>query len=223
MQLSTFLRVTCFVSIAAATSGFSTLSCRRRCGTTPWKSPRTSSLFDSAIDVEDFLAENYPSCSALLAKNGDAMKKIIKSEEGFTIFAPNEAAFSDLGERRRSQLEDIRNDEVTEKIASYHVIAEPVTADQLFNSGGVVTVGGEVPAERSVSGGFFGVGGKEDGGVTLNGAKVVKSMEFADASTTGIVHEVDGFISPSILWRYVDQLKPPATNDEHIRWQCKSI
>ena len=39
--------------------------------------------------------------------------------------------------------------------------AEPVTADQLFNSGGVVTEGGEVPAERSVSGGFFGVGGKE--------------------------------------------------------------
>jgi len=45
----------------------------------------------------------------------------------------------------------------------------------------------------------------EDGGVTLNGAKVVKSLEFADATKTGIVHEVDGFISPSILWRYADQ------------------
>ena len=48
-----------------------------------------------------------------------------------------------------------------EKISLYHVIDEPVTADQLFNSGGVVTEGGEVPAERSVSGGFFGVGGQE--------------------------------------------------------------
>lgn len=45
----------------------------------------------------------------------------------------------------------------------------------------------------------------EDGGVTLNGAKVVKSLEFADALKTGIIHEVDGFISPSILWRYADQ------------------
>jgi hypothetical protein len=45
----------------------------------------------------------------------------------------------------------------------------------------------------------------EDGGVTLNGAKVVKSLEFADATKTGIVHEVDGLISPSILWRYADQ------------------
>jgi hypothetical protein len=50
--------------------------------------------------------------------------------------------------------------QVSEKIASYHIIVEPVTAEQLFNSGGVVTEGGAVPAERSVSGGFFGVGGK---------------------------------------------------------------
>ena len=41
--------------------------------------------------------------------------------------------------------------------------------------------------------------------MTLNGAKVVQSMEFADATITGIVHELDGFISPSILWRYADQ------------------
>lgn len=41
--------------------------------------------------------------------------------------------------------------------------------------------------------------------MTLNSAKVVKSLEFADATKTGIIHEVDGFISPSILWRYADQ------------------
>ena len=84
----------------------------------------------------------------------------IKSETGFTIFAPNEKAFADLGDTGRAQLDDVRNAEVTEKIATYHVILEPVTADQLFNSGGVVTEGGEVIAGRSVSGGFFGVGGK---------------------------------------------------------------
>ncbi|KAL3810682.1 hypothetical protein ACHAXA_003286 [Cyclostephanos tholiformis] len=133
------------------------------------------------------------------------MKKVIEADEGFTIFAPNEAAFDALGEKKRLQLGDIRNAEVSEKIASYDVVFEPVTADQLYNSSGIVTEGGVVLAERTVSGGFFGVGGKEDGGVTLNGAKVVKSLEFADATKTGIVHEVDGFISPSILWRYADQ------------------
>jgi len=140
------------------------------------------------------------------------MKAIVKADVGFTIFAPNEAAFIDLGEKKLDQLGDVRNDEVTEKIASYHVILEPVTADELFNSGGVVTEGGEVPAERSISGGFFGVGGKEDGGVTLNGAKVVQSFQFADATITGIVHEVDAFVSPSIMWRYVDQLRIPGSS-----------
>ena len=40
---------------------------------------------------------------------------------------------------------------------------------------------------------------------TLNRAKVLRTIEFDDATTTGIVHEMDGFISPSILWRYADQ------------------
>ncbi|KAL7444371.1 hypothetical protein ACHAXH_009971 [Discostella pseudostelligera] len=171
-----------------------------------------AAIFDSAADAEEYLAANYPECSALFAKNADVMKKIIKAEDGFTIFAPNGNAFASLGDKKRSQLDDIRNTEVAEKIASYHIIIEPVTAEQLFNSGGVVTEGGTVPAERSVSGGFFGVGGKEDGGVTLNGAKVVKSLEFADATKTGIIHEVDGFISPTILWRYADQLRIPGSS-----------
>ena len=101
---------------------------------------------------------------------------------------------------------------MAEKIAAYHCIDEPVTADQLFNSGGVVTLGGEVPAERSVSGGLFGVGGKEDGGIKLNGSKVVNSFEFVDDDKTCIVHEMDGLISPTILWRYADQLRIPGSS-----------
>jgi hypothetical protein len=40
------------------------------------------------------------------------MKKVIEAGEGFTIFAPNEAAFDALGEKKRLQLGDIRNAEV---------------------------------------------------------------------------------------------------------------
>jgi uncharacterized surface protein with fasciclin (FAS1) repeats len=69
-------------------------------------------LFNSARDVEDYLAANYPACSSLLAKNADTMKKILKADDGFTIFAPNSDAFDALGEKKRSQLEDIRNAEV---------------------------------------------------------------------------------------------------------------
>jgi len=201
------LFIGCLVGIASFSSAFHS-SCFLH---TRISAASNSHLFDSASDVEAYLAANYPSCSYLLSKNGDAMKKIIKSESGFTIFAPNEAAFAELGDKKREQLEDVRNEEVTESIAKYHVILEPVTADQLFNSGGVVTEGGDVTSEKTVSGGFFGVGGKEDGGVTLNGAKVVQSLEFAGATKTGIIHEMDGFISPSMLWRYVDQLRIPGS------------
>ena len=48
------------------------------------------------------------------------MKKIIKSDIGFTIFAPNEQAFADLGEKGRDQLEDVRNVEVSGKSAHVH-------------------------------------------------------------------------------------------------------
>jgi len=72
-----------------------------------------AAIFDSATDVEEYLAANYPECSALFAKNADVMKKIIKAEDGFTIFAPNSNAFAALGDKKRSQLDDIRNAEVS--------------------------------------------------------------------------------------------------------------
>ena len=102
---------------------------------------------------------------------------------------------------------DARNLETTQKLSAYHVIAETVTADELFVAGGVITLGGEIPIERSRTGGLFGVGGKEDGGVTINGAKVVRTIDLQ----YGLVHEVDGLVSPSILWRYMDQLRIPGS------------
>ena len=86
--------------------------------------------------------------------------------------------------------------------------AKQVTAEQLYESSGVVTVGGRIEVGRSVVGGFFGVGGKEDGGVTINGAKIVSSREFGEC----VVHEMDGFCSPSTLFRYLDQLRLPGTS-----------
>jgi uncharacterized surface protein with fasciclin (FAS1) repeats len=159
-------------------------------------------------ELETYLKEQYPSFMAVLSPNEKAMKALMESESGFTIFCPNKEAFESLGEKKREQLEDIRNVETTDNIGSYHIICEPVTATDLFASGGVITLGGTVIVERSVSGGFFGVGGKEDGGVTIGGSKVVKSIEFG---SNGILHETDGLVSPELLWRYMDQLRIPGS------------
>ena len=65
-----------------------------------------------------------------------------------------------------------------------------------------------MPVERSVSGGMFGIGGKEDGGVTVGGARVVETVVLNGDS---IVHRTDDLVSPSILWRYCDQLRIPGS------------
>jgi hypothetical protein len=88
------------------------------------------------------------------------------------------------------------------------VIASTVSAEALFQAGGVITHGGEVVVERTMTGGMFGMGGKEDGGVTIGGAKVVKSVPLGN----GILHEVDALMSPNVLWRYMDQLRIPGSN-----------
>mmetsp|Transcript_2614 Transcript_2614/g.3808 ORF Transcript_2614/g.3808 Transcript_2614/m.3808 type:complete len:214 (-) Transcript_2614:108-749(-) len=160
--------------------------------------------------LEEILAANYPQCMRLLlSKNEGIWKALRKSNEGYTIFAPNAQAFVNLGEEKMEQLDDPRNLETVEKVSAYHVIPEAVTADQLFASGGVITMGGEVLIERSRTGGFMGFGGEEDGGVTINGANVVESFMLDDG---GIIHEVDKLISPQILWRYVDQLRIPGSS-----------
>eukprot|EP00957_Ditylum_brightwellii_P115079 8776729-Ditylum_brightwellii.AAC.1 len=139
--------------------------------------------------------------------NEKVWKSVRAAGAGCTIFAPNNAAFQNLGQKKLDQIADIRNSETVEKMGAYHVVEEPVSAEALFNSGGVVTLGGEVLVDRTTSGGFFGFGGSEDGGVTIGGAKVVQSLEIGNI----IVHEVDGLISPNILWRYMDQLRIPGS------------
>ena len=210
MVLSIWARLLCCGLAASAASAFHTNHLLQ--ATRPFSKRQLVVLSNSATEAEEYVMKNFPTAWDLLQRNNDVMKKMNKAELGFTIFAPNEAAFQSLGDKRNGQLKDVRNEEVVEKIAAYHIVAEPVTADQLFNSGGIVTEGGEVPAERSVSGGLFGLGGKEDGGVSLSGSKVVNSFEFGDkAEKFCIVHEMDGLISPSILWRYADQLRIPGS------------
>jgi uncharacterized surface protein with fasciclin (FAS1) repeats len=173
------------------------------------KGERAVSDNEALLKVKNFLKENYPGFNAILEKNDSVWKALAGVDEGgFTIFAPSAAALTALGEKKQSQLLDIRNLETSQKLGAYHVIAETVTADELFNAGGVISLGGEIVIERSRSGGFMGVGGKEDGGVTINGAKVVKTIDLQ----YGLVHEVDALVSPNILWRYMDQLRIPGSN-----------
>jgi len=208
--------VTNAVGVSAFQSPAVSLNSRKTSSTSTKAS--TTLLRDTA-KVEEIMTSQYPIFMKLImSKNADMWKKLSDASSGsndgdenggITIFAANDNAMKNLGEKRLSQLEDVRNGKRPKKMAGFHAIGELVTADALYNSGGVVTIGGVIDVGRSRSGGFMGIGGKEDGGITINGAKIVQTTE---VDSNCLIHEVDMLVSPEILWRYCDQLRIPGSN-----------
>jgi len=168
--------------------------------------------------LDAFLKKKYPDFYNLV---NDDMVKAIK-QGPVTVFVPNAAAFENLGQKKMSQIDDPRNLEIRERMGSYHMIPEEsINAMKLrtedWSKGkpkdgsppntmiaGINTLSGEVPVGRSKSGGFFGFGAKEDGDIVIGPeAKIVQSYD-VDGS---FVHEMSDLISPTLLWRYCDQLR----------------
>ena len=162
-------------------------------------------LSDSA--ALEYIQSSYPRFFAILRANKALTEYITLSNEPVTVFAPSSAAFAKLDGSIATKLSDPRNGEVVEKIAAYHVIKSRLLEDEIFQAAGIVTEGGEVPVVRSTSGGFMGLGAKEDGGVSLNGGKIVTSVDAGNC----IVHETDGLINPFLLYRFLDAVRLPGT------------
>eukprot|EP00978_Attheya_sp_CCMP212_P005036 scaffold11126_cov56-Attheya_sp.AAC.8 len=184
---------------------------------------------EKQTSVELFLKEKFPDFHKLACKNEDIWKTLAEATgptgSGCTVFAPNADAFKNLGEKKLFQLEDARNLETAQKISSYHVVPiEAVTYQKLrtedwtipkpadgsprpFTVRALTTLGGEVPVGRSKSGGFMGIFAKEDGGAVVGpNSRILASFKVGEKC---FVHEVDGLVSPEILWRYFDQLRIP--------------
>ncbi len=98
----------------------------------------------------------------------------------FTVFAPTDDAFAALPEGLVDALLLPENMDVLVKILTYHVVAGEVTSDAI-SAGDVATVEGQTVAIGT------------EGGVTVNGAKVV--TEDVDASN-GVIHVIDAVILP---------------------------
>ena len=182
--------------------------------------PSKAAADDDGENIQSFLQRNYPLFeSLLLAKIPNIYDTLRASDSsaGYTIFCPSNSVMENMDPKRKVQISDPRNDEVTMKLASYHVISNgrvtqerlkredwtvPKSADGVaaLSIGGVLTVAGELRVGRSKSGGFLGFGAKEDGGVVIgnNEARVIKSTT---VGKNGVVHEVDGFVAPDLIWR----------------------
>ena len=189
-----------------------------------YESKEEGSTSDADKNVESFLKAQYPRFYSLLSKNPEVWKAVNESKTGSTFFAPSAEVFESLGDKKQQQMKDERNLEQVEKLGAYHVIAGEAVGEEILlmedwtkpkpkdgsprplKIGGIMTLGGEVPVGRSKSGGFLGIGAKEDGKIVVGpNARITKSFVIGK----DLVHEVDDLISPAILWRYFDQLRIP--------------
>jgi uncharacterized surface protein with fasciclin (FAS1) repeats len=199
----------------------------------PQRQPMTRLQSDSSTasnfpppssELEQFLQQEHGMFYALFLNKNEHVWKTVRdssnSNAGCTIFAPtNDALQQQLDTKKIQQLQDNRNEEVRNQMGSYHfVINDIVTTEQLYDSGGIRTIAtGDtpiVPIERTkTSGNIFESllgGGKEDGTVTIGtNAHIVNTIYLQNSNT--LVHQTDALISPTILWRYCDQLRIPGS------------
>ena len=169
-------------------------------------SSSTSSLQVNTDSLQVFLNERgFNRFGTLLSR----IPLELTDEQKYTIFVPSSQAFAKLEGSINSKLLDPRNVEVVEKIVAYHFIeGEKLIQADIFDAAGLITKGGDVKILPSTSGGFMGLGAKPDGGITVNGAKIVNTIEL-DSNT--IIHEIDALMNPYLLYRFLDAVKLPGT------------
>lgn len=136
-----------------------------------------------------------------------------ESKSGFAVFAPSDSAMDMMGSERLQLLEAACNDpalqQVVSRMAAYHMVSAPATAEIMGTYNVVTTRVGELP-----------VGVAEDGTLYVNGVQIIQSYQFEDnmvqnyQDTDGnflgsegveggkicIIHEVTELVCPDELW-----------------------
>lgn len=193
----------------------------------------------AAVTVERVLRDNYPEFHSLLSKNENIFSQLDNDfgENGYTIFAPNSEAFDNLSQKQRQQLDDPRNLETAQKMGLYHIVQDeaisltqlnredwtvPKTPEGLpaLKIGALRSMGGEVPVGRfkkKTDGGFFRSLVNKEKTVRDKDGKAITEIVVGPEGTVlrsvkvgnALIHEVDGLVSPTLLWRYCDQLRMP--------------
>lgn len=173
-------------------------------------------MSSSREQAEQYLSESYPKFYFLLQKNPAALERMRDSKSGFAVFAPSDAAIDSLGPEQLQLLDAAFNDpdmsQVVSRIAAYHMVSAPMTAEIMGAYNVVTTRVGELPVEVA-----------PDGSLYVNGVQIIQSYQFEDKiiqnyqDTDGnflgsegveggkicIVHEVGGFVCPDDLWHAI--------------------
>ncbi len=132
----------------------------------------------TAADIVDTAVSAGSFKTLVTAVQAAGLVDTLKGPGPFTVFAPTDAAFAKIPKAKLDAL--LADKAALTKVLTYHVVPAKVMAADV-KAGKVKTVeGSEVTLATK-------------GGVTVNGAKVVKADVAAD---NGVIHAIDTVIMP---------------------------
>ena len=111
-----------------------------------------------------------------------ALVETLKGQGPFTVFAPTDEAFAKLPPGTIETLLKPENKAKLQRILKYHVVSGKVMAADVV----------KIRSAKAVSGDTLTIASR-DGGVTVDGAKVVKTDI---AASNGVIHVIDSVILP---------------------------
>lgn len=140
----------------------------------------TTPSVTKAGDIVDVAAGNENFSTLVAAVKAAGLVDTLKGKGPFTVFAPTNEAFAKLPAGTVESLLKPENKEKLVGILTYHVVAGKVMAADV-KAGEVATVQGSKAKLAT------------EGGVTIDGAKVVTADVAAD---NGVIHVIDTVILP---------------------------
>ena len=135
----------------------------------------TKNIVQTAIDAGSFK-------TLVAAVKAAGLVDTLKGSGPFTVFAPTDEAFAALPAGTVESLLKPENKAKLQAVLTYHVVAGSVRAADVVKLKNAKTVNGQSVTIKTAN-----------GGVTIDGAKVVK----ADIETSnGVIHVIDKVILP---------------------------
>jgi len=139
-----------------------------------WAGSASKDIVDTAVGAGSF-------GTLVAAVQAAGLVDTLKGDGPFTVFAPTDEAFAALPEGTVESLLKPENKDQLVAVLTYHVVAGKVMSTDLSNGMTAATVQGSDVTIMT------------DGGVTVDGAKVVAADVEA---TNGVIHVIDTVILP---------------------------
>lgn len=136
---------------------------------------KAKDIVDTAAGLEDFTT------LVKLIKRAELVDTL-KGEGPFTVFAPTNKAFDELGQKTLADLMKPENQKKLQSILTYHVAPESLTASQVVRKKHIKTVNGQKLRIHT-----------KEGKVRADGATIVKTDVMC---SNGVIHVIDAVVMP---------------------------